>query len=472
MEEQRASTPTPTLELSTLESSAKYGKGFTPLTKYLYGFAIISIVLVNLVLLLKFAVAWKNITLYHTFEGFLKFREATDSWNPMIQAFNYLQNIHEKPLYSEIFFNQRVKFQYAPTSLLVIYILKKIIPGSIACNGNICSLSGVAAWLSWIFVVITAIFTTKIFNISLERNLGKTIKEFSKINLISRAIIIICFTLTFYPVINSYTLGQIQTWINGLAAILIWCWMKNKKGSAGIVAGIICLIKPQYIIIFSWGILRKQWNFILTFTATCLLGLLASILLFGLDNNLEYLNVLSFLSKHGETYYDNQSVNGLLNRLLFNGKNYNLVWKIHSFPPFNPIVYAGTTISAIAIIFLALLPPRNRDERGSDVDLAIIILTCTIASPIAWTHHYGILLPLYALLLPYFLTNKIFNKMTIPYLGISYILASNQFETINRFAPTPFNFLQSYLLAAALMVLISLYLLRSARVKKSLDGAV
>jgi hypothetical protein len=40
-------------------------------------------------------------------------------------------------------------------------------------------------------------------------------------------------------------------------------------------------------------------------------------------------------------------------------------------------------------------------EKGrSTIDLAIIIAAATLASPVAWEHHYGAFLPLFALALP------------------------------------------------------------------------
>ena len=41
-----------------------------------------------------------------------------------------------------------------------------------------------------------------------------------------------------------------------------------------------------------------------------------SLFRYGLHNNLAYLDVLSFLSKHGESFFANNSVNGILNGYL------------------------------------------------------------------------------------------------------------------------------------------------------------
>ncbi len=84
-----------------------------------------------------------------------------------------------------------------------------------------------------------------------------------------------------------------------------------------------------------------------------------------------------------------------------------------------------------------------------------------MASPVAWEHHYGILLPIYALLLPQLCQYRIWGVLTLPLLGLSYVLASNYFYIAKKFAALPLlNIVQSYLFFGALIVLLILYRLR------------
>ena len=124
--------------------------------------------------------------------------------------------------------------------------------------------------------------------------------------------------------------------------------------------------------------------------------------MFGFANHLDYLPVLSHLAERGETYYPNHSVNGLLNRLMSVAEPElyrNLDWGDGAFPPFNRLVYWTTTISSAAILLLALLR-RNRDnDPDRVVDFCTMAVSATVASPIAWEHHYGVLLPVFAVVL-------------------------------------------------------------------------
>jgi alpha-1,2-mannosyltransferase len=186
-------------------------------------------------------------------------------------------------------------------------------------------------------------------------------------------------------------------------------------------------------------------------------GLAISISLFGVQNHLDYLRALSFMSQHGESYDANQSVNGLLNRLVHNGKNDE--WDANSFAPYHPQVHFGTLASSLIILSLAFFWPQNRREKASELDFCLMALAGTMASPIAWEHHYGVLLPIYALLLPRLLAES--NRRTLLlWLTLSYFLTSHHVIAANRLAETPFNFVQSYLWFGAVMALGILFRLR------------
>jgi hypothetical protein len=369
-----------------------------------------------------------------------------DSWRPMIRAVGRLRGQPGQLLYAALFFEQQTKFQYPPTSLLVTY--PALAEGVTAALGRVnLDWIGVLTAVSWVLVFLTAGMAAAI----LRRGLGGPGRE----PLAARDAVVVTAAglvlgLTFYPVGRAYSLGQIQVWVNALFAALAWCWIANQKGTAGVLAGTMCLIKPQYAILLLWGTLRGQGRFVLAAVLTGLAGLAVSVWQFGLANHLDYLRVLSFLARHGESFYPNQSVNGLLNRMLFNGNN--LVWDEHGFPPFHPVVWAGTMAASVTLLGLALYPPRHRQARGSALDLGVAALTCTLASPVAWEHHYGVLLPVYALLFGVLYQHGGI-RWGLGVLAVSYALTGNFLLVLNCFADTPFNFLQSYALVGGLLAL-------------------
>jgi hypothetical protein len=268
-------------------------------------------------------------------------------------------------------------------------------------------------------------------------------------------------TLTFYPVVKAFSLGQIQAWINCLFALLVWLWMTKSRTTAGVVGGLICAIKPQLGLLLIWGALRRQWGFVGAFAVVFGSLALITLALYGLDNNLNYLDVLSYISRHGEAYYPNQSVNGLLNRLLDNGNNTD--FQSGEFPPFNAVVYIATILTSLLIVGAALFWRAHEFKRDSTIDLLIAGLSFTIASPVAWEHHYGILMPVFAVLLPAMLRWPVLGTWSLPVLGLAYVLTANFFNVAQKFAGRPLlTPVQSYLFFGALIVLVLLYLVRHA----------
>ena len=390
-----------------------------------------------------FSVRWKDTGLYHTLVEFVQFRQNSDSWRTMRAALKASQ------IYS-VFFDEGIKFQYPPTSLLII----KFIPQS-----------WLLSVISWILTIVNVIFCIKIFQLSWAWHTVQTIDRspIPKAETRLQLLILCCLGFTFYPIMKSFSLGQVQTWINAAFAISFWAWMLQKKALAGVLTGLTCCLKPQSFLLVIWSALRQQWRFVMAAIAILAAVFLFSISLFGFSNHLDYLKVLSFISKHGESLFANHSVNGLLNRLLFNGNN--LTWHSKSFAPYHPVVYFGTLMTSLFLIITSLIPPKSQEMRGGIIDLSTLALSATIASPVVWEHHYGVLLPIYAFLVPCLVQRPVFGKWTLPYLCLSYVLTSNHFEITDFLAPIPIlNIFQSYRLIGGLMVLFCLHRLRNARV--------
>jgi hypothetical protein len=372
-----------------------------------------------------------------------------DSWGVMRMALKALDEAHDQSLYSVLFFEQKVKFIYPPTSLLLLDALRNFPSRNLATDF-------VLNTLSWLALAATAGIVARIFVIGIRHHLG-SLGE-SLLEKTMQWVLPICFTLTFYPLVRSFHLGQIQTWIVFLFSAAVLAWMTGYKGMSGALSAFICVIKPQLGLLILWGLIRKEWRFVTSWGLVVTVVAILSLWTYGLDNHLDYLKVLSYISNYGESYYPNQSINGLLNRLTFNGNAAS--WDNNHYPPYNSWVYIGTTISSLLIIGLALFWRKGEYQQAGLTDLSIAGLSFTMASPVAWEHHYGIMLPIYALALPLTLARWPSRNGMI-WLIVSYVLASNLYLFTNLLAETPFNFSQSYLFFGAVLLLLHLYRLRS-----------
>jgi alpha-1,2-mannosyltransferase len=379
-----------------------------------------------------------------------------DSWGAMKEALDYLHNPGPLPLYSEIFFVRETRFQYPPSSLFALAgMLYLAGPDRVRTNElrefpypTVNDLMGLA------FILMIAAASTALLEIGLRQQ--NQLADERPILMAARVAIVLGLTLTFYPITKAFTLGQIQVWINGFFAIALFAWVMGAKASSGLLIGLACLIKPHYGVFVLWGALRREWRFTIACGATIALGLAAAITLYGWANHVDYLRVLSFLSQHGETYYPNQSFNGLLNRVMsvFDPVVYkNLDFFDGDFPPFNPWIYGATLVTSSVMLAAALLRTGTVGDPDRKLDFCIMGLSATMASPIAWEHHYGIILPVFAILL----AAAIGHPRRLLWLGISYVLISNYIPATQLLAPTLWNVAQSYVFLAALVVLVMLH---------------
>jgi len=377
-----------------------------------------------------------------------------DSWDPMIWAVDYMQHDHSELLYDKLFFHDQIKFQYPPTSLLVIHLLKTE-PFSAFLESMHLSVIRLLDLVNCYSGAILIFVSVQIFLISRKRYLPELASPTGIFNKLLDIGLPILLCLFFDPVMHGFALGQAQIWIDVLFAFACLCWLRGNRGLSGILVALMCLVKPQYGLIILWGLLRRQWKFVVSAGIVLIVGFSISVLVYGLDNNLNYLKALSFISQRGEAYYFNDSVNGILNRLLFNGDNLNFLDR--EFPPYNAIVYYGTLLSSLVFIGAALFLPRKR--KGDLLDFFIIALSSTIASPVAWHHHYGIMLPMFLFLIPLVIAKKPFGRFSAIYVGISFVLCASLLPVFNLLAFTYLNILQAYVFFGALMLLILLYIL-------------
>ncbi len=370
--------------------------------------------------------------------------QGADSWRPMAQAHAHLREAERAPgesvpLYDWLFFERRVKFIYPPTALLGIELLDQSLPRS--------RWPAALVALSLLMVALNAALVAAL----LDRELSRAAPPVSRLDRGIRMTAAALLTLCFYPVVKAFSLGQAQVVVNALLAALVLAWSLGSRALSGVLLAVMCAIKPQYALIAVWGAVRREWRFVGT-AAAAGFGLLAlSVWTFGRAHHLNYLDVLATISRVGEAYHPNQTVNGLLHRALGNGDS--LHWDPHHYPPYDALVHAGTVLSSLALLGLTVLWRPQRPMRGGSLDLCAIALAATLASPIAWEHHHGVLLPIYACLLPTLLRRPVLHRATLPVLAISFVLSSHFLPAANRFADTPLAALQSYLLFAALTVL-------------------
>lgn len=299
-----------------------------------------------------------------------------DSWMPMRKAYEWVRHPHQGTLYREIFFNQHIKFQYPPSSLLVFAI-----PDAFHVTVTDRALN----WIGWLAVPASAMATGAIaYHAAARQSL-----PFRWGCAVATGLAV----FSFHSVMWAFSLGQIQAWVNAWFAFAALAWLTGRDRTAGALIGLICLFKPQFGLFVLWGALRGRWQFVGGLAVVVAAGLALSLAWFGWANHVDYLSAISFMNRHGEAYYPNASVNGVMNRLLSNDDPFTV--NKQAFPPFHPLAYYLSLATSLMFVAMALFVRRSK-ARTADFMAAAILFT--IASPIAWTHHLGILPPVFAFL--------------------------------------------------------------------------
>jgi hypothetical protein len=285
----------------------------------------------------------------------------------------------------------------------------------------------------------------------------------SLVEKVSVGFLLALLLFTFYPAVKAGTLGQIQVWLNALFAIAILCYITGHETLAGVLLGIMASIKPQYALFVLWGLIRGNRRLVIAMIVTGLIGLVAGISEYGLATYIDYLRGLSFLSQHGESFYSNQSFNGLAGRFfsvrypeVFN----NLRWRGYYFPPYNFWIFSFTQVTSIALLVMALIKGKSQSRESKVADFCLMGLALTMASPIAWEHHYGILFPIFVCLwlILWFGKSTLKNRWVKVAFVVIYLMAANFIPVVSLLASTYFNVLQSYLFFTAVGVFTILWI--------------
>jgi len=421
------------------------------LTIGLAAFLLLNAVILNVLVWWLTPAPVRDSVLRHSMDV-LAIKVGDDSWGAMAIAEEHVKARGAATLYDNIFFDQSIKFQYPPSSLFALRAMTALAPRAVrTADDMFVGKPALNDVIGWLVLLIVAVSTWLLFEKRLAGAETAPI-DISRMAAL-RLVIAIGLTMTFYPLVKAFTLGQIQLWISGLFAVALLCWMVGYRTFAGLLIGAACLIKPHYGLLVLWGAWRREWGFVAGAAAVAILGLAASLATFGWEAHLDYVQVLTVLSRHGEGFYPNQSINGLLNRLMSIGEPGlydNLTFSVGRFPPFNPLIYGLTVVSSLMLLALAVWPfPGNRDRITA---FCVAALAITVASPIAWEHHYAILLPIFAIALADTLQNRRWLIVVI----LCYVFVSNYFPIANLLAGSVLNIAQSTLFFAALTLLAGL----------------
>lgn len=306
-----------------------------------------------------------------------------DSWAPMLHALKFLGAPARGRLYQTLFFSQHIKFQYPPSALLPLDLLRHL---------------GVASFEQYNLVnAVALVFTGLIFAMFTTQILGPVFFLGLRCPIGPVAFII---AIRFYPNNLAFQIGQMQVILGLLFLLACWALLHDRRILAGCLIGAAGMVKPQFLPL---GLIALRWKDLQFFGGlftVVILGLALAVGRYGWDPQLDYLNVLTFLSKHGEYQHLNQSLGGILTRWLYHGHSLDRdpLGDIpqSEFPPYISGAYYPSVISSLVMLAVPfLLRAKSEDPVSRLQAFCAATILCTMASPIAWVHHFNVLLPAY-----------------------------------------------------------------------------
>jgi hypothetical protein len=364
------------------------------------------------------------------YSAFFHFHQFTDSWTPMLGSVNSFLAHPGLPIYQAKLYDTLL---YPLTSILPLLWMKQAGMSDAAVLRALM----VASWVAVVAVVaLQVLIAAKIAG----RGSG---------GLSWRAAVATAFAAFFFmPITLAFSLGQAQIFLDLFFSLLVLFWIEGKQRPAGGLMALLAMVKPQFGLLLLWAALRRRWNALASAAVTLGVGGAVSLAVFGVRNNLDYLGVLAGLSRKAQSHYANQSIFGLLNRAIFNGEN--MPYHPYVYPPFVPWIYVVTLVTTAVLVLLALAYPW-RERAGGMADLAAIAVVSVIATPMAWEHHYGVMLPLFVWL--WFAVYRRGVGSVWP-LALAWVLIADFLSPFNFFAAVPVaNLLQSYMFFGALLLL-------------------
>jgi len=382
-----------------------------------------------------------------------------DSWFPMTQALDLLRRAPDQRLYETLFFSRHVKFQYPPSSLLPLDF------GRLLGVSQIWQYNLINAGVLILTGILFALFARKIF--------GKVCYRGIQLPVAAVAYIV---ALRFYPNNLAFEIGQMQLALGLLFLAACYAKLSNRPGLAGGLIGVAGMTKPQFLPLALLAVFRRDWRFSAGLLAVAVLLTILSVLLYGWYNHLDYLKVLSFLSRRGEYQHLNQSIGGLLDRWLYHGPSLDRdplgAIPQSAFPPYIPAVYFA--VLATSIVFLVLpfvLAVKGEDATSELIGFCMAATLFTMASPIAWVHHFNVLLPGYVVAI-----KAAFDRwqgghlyFSLFLVGVSAVLVGYPIVPASAVTDPARNLLQSHVLFGA-CILVGIFLREAVVVPPQAKG--
>jgi hypothetical protein len=249
--------------------------------------------------------------------------------------------------------------------------------------------------------------------------------------------------ICFYPLTRAVELNQASVLVTLSMGLALLAADRGRQFLAGFPLAVAVAIKPHLVLVLPivwWQAPRTALGAIAGGSAL----LLVSLSVAGIHNHVTYITEILPALGNGYAFFPNQSWNGVLNRLVHDDIGRFVI------APDSNLVRAGTLALGLATIGAAVYVARRPSARPPSFLLGLAWLAVTLASPIAWEHHYGAALFLFAI----WLRERVRRRSALePWdlpVAVAWVLIANFYEV--RQLEGAATLLASYLFAGAIVL--------------------
>jgi alpha-1,2-mannosyltransferase len=199
--------------------------------------------------------------------------------------------------------------------------------------------------------------------------------------------ITVALVLNLDPILDSLLLAQTDAVILMLLVISFCAYRRGRDVIAGAPLGLAAMIKISPVLLILYFLLKKETRVFASAVVVMLLLGGASLLLAGFEIHAMFVTEILPKLLAGSAHFENQSLNGFLNRLFLGGPYMTSLADVPPLPQARFLNMVCTLLIVGSTVYLAGTNRASRTDPRVGLEFSLVVIMLPLISSIAW-HHY------------------------------------------------------------------------------------
>ncbi len=184
-------------------------------------------------------------------------------------------------------------------------------------------------------------------------------------------VIVLC---VYYPVLANLQIGQMGLLLFALLALYWHAAEQGQVRRAGVLLGLALLLKLFVGLIFVWLLLQRRWAILIYGAAVWAVGMGLGLLLFGVANHRDWLDVVTTYSAGG---------------LNWNASLYGVVQRYTGGMPLPALLPLTLSFGLVAVVWLN---QQRQHPASFSLGIALCCPLMLLLTPLGWIYYFPVLL--------------------------------------------------------------------------------